>query len=124
MDVKHFRTPKPITHAPRRKPTKAQLKHLRAAQDALLQIHMQVYGEQFMSLHVPRDWETLEEVFACHPKKVKISLLLDEAVAKFFRQKGRGYQELVNQVLRSYAELRLAKILEGPDDTTLEGEPL
>jgi len=53
-----------------------------------------------------------------------VTLLLDEPVAKFFRMKGRGYQALINQVLRAYAELRLARVLEGPEDRGVNGEAL
>ena len=57
-------------------------------------------------------------------EKVRVTLLLDEPVAKFFRMKGRGYQALINQVLRAYAELRLARVLEGPEDRGVNGEAL
>ncbi len=124
MDVNHFRNPRPIKHRKGRKPTKTQMAHLQAAQDALMRIHMHVYGEQFMSLHVPDGWQNLEQVFKCEAKKSRITILLDDAVIKYFKQKGRGYQELINQVLRSYVELRLAKILEGPHDRTLGGDAL
>ncbi|AXX96980.1 BrnA antitoxin family protein [Profundibacter amoris] len=116
--------PHPIRHPDKRKPTRAQLAHLKSAKEALLQLHLTIYGREYMSLHVPEDWQSLEEVFRCTPAKQKITLRLDEAVVKFFRKKGRGYQELINQVLRSYVELRLAKILEGPEDVGPNGEVL
>lgn len=85
---------------------------------------MKVYGEEIMSLHTLKEWEILEETFHCAPKKQRVTLLLDEPVAKFFRLKGRSYQALINQVLRTYAELRLARALEGPEDRGPNGEAL
>ena len=89
-----------------------------------MQLHMKVYGEDIISLHAPKEWEMLEEAFHCEPKKQRVTLLLDEPVAAFFRKKGRGYQSLINQVLRTYAELRLARVLEGPEDRGPSGEAL
>ncbi len=125
MDVNHFRNPKPIKHREGRKPTLSQRRHLKYAQETLMRIHMHVYGEQFKSLHVPDSWESIEDVFGCQPKKGRVTMRLDEAVLKYFRHQGRGYQELINQILRSYVELRLAKILESKSkDTNMMGEAL
>jgi len=115
---------RPIRHAEDRKPTKNDLRYLQSAKDTLMRLHMTVYGEEIMSLHTPKEWEMLEEAFHCEPKKQRVTLLLDEPVAKFFRTKGRGYQALINQVLRTYAELRLARVLEGPEDRGPGGEAL
>lgn len=115
---------RPIKHPEDRKPTKSDLRYMQAATDSLMRLHMKVYGEDIMSLHTPKEWATLEETFHCEPKKQRVTLLLDEPVAKFFRTKGRGYQALINQVLRTYAELRLARVLEGPEDRGPSGEAL
>ena len=120
----HLKDPHPIKHPEDRKPTKTDLRYLQSATDSLMRLHMKVYGADIMSLHTPKEWEILEETFHCAPKKQRVTLLLDEPVAKFFRMKGRGYQALINQVLRTYAELRLAKVLEGPEDRGPNGEAL
>ncbi len=36
------------------------------------------------------------------PKKVHISVRLDEEVVDYFKQDGKGYQSRINAVLRSY----------------------
>ena len=120
----HIKDPRPIKQAADRKPTKRDLRYLQSATDSLMQLHMKVYGQDIMSLHAPKEWEALEETFKCETKKKRITLLLDEPVAKFFRMKGRGYQALINEVLKTYAELRLAKVLEGPEDRGPGGEAI
>ncbi len=119
-----LRDPHPIKQPEGSKATKNDLRYMQAATDTLMRLHMKVYGEEIMSLHTPKEWAQLEETFQCEPKKQRVTLLLDEPVAQFFRKKGRGYQALINQVLRTYAELRLARILEGPEDRGPEGEAL
>ncbi|TCO68089.1 BrnA antitoxin of type II toxin-antitoxin system [Rhodovulum euryhalinum] len=47
----------------------------------------------------------LPEIHPKQPKKVRVTLLLEEPVAKFYRANGKGYQALINDVLnlkRSY----------------------
>ncbi len=122
--TEHLNDPHPIKQPAGRKATKTDLRYLQAATDSLMRLYMRVYGAEIMSLHAPEKWAELEEAFHCEPKKVRVTLLLDEPVAKFFRMKGRGYQALVNQVLRTYAELRLARVLEGPEDRGPSGEAL
>ncbi|WP_456388730.1 BrnA antitoxin family protein [Profundibacter sp.] len=124
LKAEHMKDPHPIEQPEGRKATKNDLRFLQAASETLMKLHMQVYGREIMSLHAPEEWADLEQTFRCAPKKVRVTLLLDAPVAKFFRMKGRGYQALVNQVLRAYAELRLARVLEGPEDRGPSGEAL
>jgi len=124
FNPEHLKDPHPIKHAADRKATKSDLRYLQAATESIMRLHMKIYGEDIMSLHAPKEWETLEETFQCEAKKKRITLLLDEPVIKFFRMKGRGYQALINEVLKTYAELRLAKVLEGPQDRGPGGEAL
>ncbi len=124
LKAEHIEDPHPIKQPAGRKATKTDLRYLQAATDTLMRLHMQVYGEEIMSLHAPKEWAELEEAFHCEPEKLRVTLLLDEPVARFFRKKGRGYQALINQVLRTYAELRLARVLEGPEDRGPSGEAL
>lgn len=46
------------------------------------------------------DWSRAEAVFP--PRKVPISIRLDEDVLDFFKHGGSGYQRRINAVLRSY----------------------
>jgi uncharacterized protein (DUF4415 family) len=59
---------------------------------------------------VPEAWDTLERDVDVREKKVQISLRLDESVAKFYRAMGPGYQERINRVLATFAQMRIAQI--------------
>lgn len=60
---------------------------------------MIVHGRKMEALHVPDAWHILPEIYPQKPRKVKITLTLEEPVAKFYRANGRGYQALINDVL-------------------------
>lgn len=61
---------------------------------------------------VPSAWATLEQDIDVEEPKVKITLRLDASVAKFFRAMGSGYQARINRVLSTYAQLKIAEVLE------------
>ncbi len=65
---------------------------------------------------VPEAWATLEEDLDVEERKVRITLLLDESVAKFFRAMGKGYQARINRILATYAQMKIARV------TSLEEE--
>jgi uncharacterized protein (DUF4415 family) len=116
IDPEHLKHPHPIRPASGRKPTARERRALAAAEEAIMRLHMFVYGREMAALHVPEAWHVLPELYPPQPKKVKITLLLDEPVAKFYRANGRGYQALMNDVLKAYAQLRLARVIEGIED--------
>ncbi|WP_175566966.1 BrnA antitoxin family protein [Rhodovulum sp. ES.010] len=124
FDPRHLGDPHPIRPRAERKLTKGDLKQLAAAQEAIMRLHMFVYGREMEALHVPEAWHLLPEIYPANPKKVKITLLLEEPVAKFYRANGKGYQALINDVLKAYAQLRLAKVIEGLEDKGPSGEPV
>ena len=59
---------------------------------------------------IPVEWATLEDDMPENEPKVKITLLLDKSVAQFFRAMGPGYQARINQVLKLFAQMRIAKV--------------
>ncbi len=59
---------------------------------------------------IPEAWVTLEYDVDVTERKVKISLRLDESVAKYYRAMGIGYQARINRILATYAQMRIAKI--------------
>ena len=61
---------------------------------------------------VPEAWKTLEQDVDVAEKKVKITLLLDESVAKFYRAQGRGFHARISRILATYAQFRMARIRE------------
>ncbi len=61
---------------------------------------------------IPEAWVTLEHDIDVTERKVKISLRLDESVAKYYRSMGIGYQARINRILATYAQMRIGKLNE------------
>ena len=59
---------------------------------------------------IPDAWDTLERDVDVTEKRVKVTLLLDESVAKFFRAQGQGYQARINRVLGTFAQMKIAEV--------------
>lgn len=59
---------------------------------------------------IPDAWRTLEVDVPVTEKKEKVTLRLDESVAKFFRAMGPGYQARINRLLATYAQMRIAEV--------------
>lgn len=75
---------------------------------------------------IPPDWHTLTWDLETCPKKEKITLYLDQPVARFFRAMGTGYQMRINRLLGSYMRLQIHQYFELEkqleDRTGIEGE--
>jgi len=41
---------------------------------------------------------------------VKMSLYLDESVARFYRAMGTGYQARINRILATFAQMRISQV--------------
>ncbi|MEJ1990841.1 MAG: BrnA antitoxin family protein [Maritimibacter sp.] len=59
---------------------------------------------------VPAAWAVLEQDIDVEEPKVKVTIRLDESVAKYFRAMGKGYQERINRVLATYAQMQIARV--------------
>lgn len=62
-----------------------------------------------VEVDVPDAWQTLEQDTDVDEKKVKITLRVDESVAKFYRAMGTGYQARINRILATFAQMRMAQ---------------
>jgi uncharacterized protein (DUF4415 family) len=62
--------------------------------------------------NIPEAWDTLEQDVDVVEKKMKITLRLDESVAKFYRAMGFGYQTRINRILATFAQMRIAEVRE------------
>jgi len=60
--------------------------------------------------HIPEAWDTLERDVDVVEKKVRITIRVDESVAKFYRGMGQGYQARINRVLATFAQMRIAQV--------------
>jgi len=58
---------------------------------------------------VPIDIDWSKAVLVIPPKKMAISILVDEDVLDYFKKQGAGYQRRMNAVLRSYIQQKRKK---------------
>ena len=82
-------------------------------------------GEQLLALneetlaglrfgrYLPEAWNEVLETPV--PGRTRITLRVDQDVAKFFRALGPGYQRTMNRVLRVFMLARLTEMVEGPE---------
>jgi uncharacterized protein (DUF4415 family) len=59
----------------------------------------------------PKGWNRVESDNPAHPRKVRLTIRIDKDVAKWFWQKGEGYQSQMNAVLRLYMEAKRSEIV-------------
>jgi len=59
---------------------------------------------------VPEAWDHLHRDVDVTEKKVRLTLMLDESVAKFYRAQGRGSQARMNRVLATWAQMQIANV--------------
>ena len=60
---------------------------------------------------MPLAWHTLEHDLDVEESKVKITLRLDESVAKFYRAMGPGYQARISRILGLWANMKIGEAL-------------
>ncbi|MEO9824312.1 MAG: BrnA antitoxin family protein [Paracoccaceae bacterium] len=59
---------------------------------------------------VPDAWHFVEMDIEVHEPKVKLTLYLDQSVAKIFKAMGGGYQTRINRVLTTWVQMRIAEM--------------
>lgn len=59
---------------------------------------------------VPEAWATIEADIPVFEPKVKMTLRVDESIAKFYRGMGKGYQGRINRILGTYAQMRISEV--------------
>lgn len=67
-----------------------------------IRLEMTLVYERLKFDNLPMAWAGIEDAVPCRPKRVRITALYDEDVARFFRSMGQGYQARMNAVLRAY----------------------
>ncbi|MEM1160735.1 MAG: BrnA antitoxin family protein [Pseudomonadota bacterium] len=73
---------------------------------------------------IPDGWEGLQDTAPVKPHKTKITIRLDEDVARWYRHIGYGYQGRINGVLRCYMDAVLSKYVEQDGDRDMDGRPI
>lgn len=61
---------------------------------------------------IPGAWKHIEHELDVEERRVRVTLLLDESVAKFYRAMGKGYQRRINRILGTYAQMKIGKVTE------------
>ncbi|WP_299963110.1 BrnA antitoxin family protein [uncultured Roseobacter sp.] len=82
-----------------------------------LMYHLWVQDEdspplQEMRAELPEAWHTVEADIDCYEPKEKITLYLDQSVAKLFRGMGKGYQARLNRILQLWLQMKMAGLME------------
>lgn len=108
--------PEPAAPGPgKRRPAMARYsaKEVAAFDDVETQMEAMEYWHRRQSAEssLPFGWKSIEDKHPCGRKQTRVTLRLDEDVAKFFRRMGPGYQTRVNAVLRLYMLARAADLL-------------
>ncbi len=75
-------------------------------------LYEQTLDQENLSLalrdRVPTAWHTLESDLDVEEPKLKVTLRLDESVARFYRAMGAGYQGRINRILSLWAHMKIA----------------
>jgi uncharacterized protein (DUF4415 family) len=74
------------------------------------------------SARIPPEWHAIAQGVPA-PRKVPVTMRLDEDVAKFFRSMGAGHLPRMNGVLRAFMHARLAGVVKGAEDVTYAPSP-
>jgi uncharacterized protein (DUF4415 family) len=73
---------------------------------------------------IPPEWHRLEETAPVRPRKTPVTIRYDDAVVRWYRGLGRGYQTRMNAVLRAYMLSVISKEIEGRGDRDSAGKPI
>jgi uncharacterized protein (DUF4415 family) len=73
---------------------------------------------------IPKEWEKLEDTAPVQPRKKKVTVALDEDVARWFKRLGAGYHGRINAVLRTYMLALISKAVLSQADKDRHGDEI
>jgi uncharacterized protein (DUF4415 family) len=73
---------------------------------------------------IPAEWRELEKTAPTHARRKKVTLSLDEDVARWFHKLGAGYHRRINAVLRAYMLAVVSKHILGAGDRNRLGDEI
>lgn len=98
----------------------------RAHVEMMIELERQEAGWRDLKLRmslIPNDWHRMEKLAPVRPRRKKVTIALDEDVARWFRSLGEGYHRRMNAVLRTYMLALISKeVLSLGDQTRLGDE--
>lgn len=89
-------------------PTKTQRIARERLTRNLIWLNNELWLSAAMREDVPEAWHTLEQDVDVDEPKDKITLYVDRSVARFYRAMGKGYQERINRLLATWAQMKIA----------------
>lgn len=93
--------------------TPTQARNRKYALNAMRSFEAEMRDHILQYDNIPGEWFHIEPTIGRrHPTTTRITLRLDADVVKFFKAMGPGYQPRINQVLRSFMHMKLAKLVE------------
>ena len=85
--------------------------------DALRMIEHDIHDRLWDINGCPPEWhEIWHDENRRDSKSQRVNMRLDADVVKFFKALGPGYGPRINRVLRAFMHMRLARVIEGPDN--------
>ncbi len=88
--------------------------HYSYMMDVMARLEWDLHNTIEMTGRIPAEWHEIARQTPDRPK-VKINLMLEEDVVKFFKSMGEGYGARINAVLKSYMHARLAGVIKGAE---------
>jgi len=73
---------------------------------------------------IPKEWGRLEATAPVQPRRKKVTVALDEDVARWFRGLGAGYHGRINAVLRTYMLALISKAVLSQADRDRHGDEI
>lgn len=65
-----------------------------------------------MRAELPEAWHMIEADIDCMEPKRKVTLYLDDSVAKMFKAMGTGYQTRINRILSTWLQMKMAGLMQ------------
>lgn len=107
-----------------RKRTKTEKRHLAQLINELSLQDVHLSTKSKAESLVPEGWHYVDRTAPVQPKKTKITIRLDEDLAKWYRNMGHGYQGRINAVLRAYMHAAISKYVEESKDRDWRNLPI
>ena len=73
---------------------------------------------------IPPDWRGLEAAAPVRPRRKKVTVALDDEVARWFKGLGHGYHGRINAVLRTYMLALISKEVLSQGDRDRHGDQI
>ncbi|WP_221181430.1 BrnA antitoxin family protein [Histidinibacterium lentulum] len=94
--------------------SKTQRRRFGELTDLMMSLANDTVHPDLLRGRLPMGWEDIRK--EPDGDRLRVTLRVDRDVLKFFRSYGKGYQEIVAKVLRSYMLSRLCELLPEPGD--------